>query len=133
MFPKDTKIIIVDDMMTMRKLVRKTLLDLGYSVVTEASDGDKAWPEIQNAAAAKTPFQLIISDWNMPNLTGIELLKRVCTTENLKNTPFILLSAEGEKEKVSMAMEAGVNGYITKPFTGEAFSSKLAAVWTQTK
>lgn len=130
MFPKDTKILVVDDMMTMRKLVRKTLQDLGFSNISEADDGERAWPEIEKALSIGAPFQLVISDWNMPKLSGIDLLKKIRGKDETKALPFILLTAEAEKAQVMTAIQAGVNAYITKPFAPATLSEKLGAVWS---
>jgi two-component system chemotaxis response regulator CheY len=128
MFPAETKIIVVDDMMTMRKLVRKCLNDLGLKNSVEADDGETAWPLITKAQAEGAPFQLIISDWNMPKMKGVDLLRKVRADAGLKATPFILLTAEAEATQVKEALLAGVSQYIVKPFTPAAFSEKLNAV-----
>jgi two-component system chemotaxis response regulator CheY len=124
MFPNSTKVLVVDDMMTMRKLVRKCLTDLGFTSVEEAADGQLAWAKLN-----ETPdFGLIVSDWNMPNCTGLELLKKVRADSKLKALPFVLLTAEGEAQQVKEAVGAGVDGYILKPFTAENLKEKLEAV-----
>jgi two-component system chemotaxis response regulator CheY len=128
MFPAEAKIIIVDDILPMRKLVRKCLNDLGLKNTVEANDGDTAWPLITKAQMEGAPFQLIISDWDMPKLTGIDLLRKVRADAGLMTTPFILLTAEAEATKVREALAAGVSSYIVKPFTPQAFSQKLTAV-----
>ena len=122
MFPASTRILIVDDMMTMRRIVYKTCQNIGFSNMTEASDGEKAWTAMTNAPTA---FQLIICDWNMPNCTGIELLKRVRADARFKHTPFVLLTAESEAAQVTEAMQAGVDNYIIKPFNGKQIQTKL--------
>ncbi len=128
MFPANTKVLVVDDMKTMRKIVIKSLKDIGFSDITDADDGETAWPLIEQAAAA-TPFQLIISDWNMPKLKGIDLLRKVRGHATAKNTPFILLTAETEKTQIIEAIQAKVNNYITKPFTADTLKEKLLATW----
>jgi two-component system chemotaxis response regulator CheY len=133
MFPAETKILVVDDMMTMRKLVRKCLSDLGLKNAVEADDGETAWPLIQKAVTDGAPFQLIISDWNMPKMKGIDLLRKVRGDDGLKATPFILLTAEAEAVQVKEALTAGVSSYIVKPFTPQAFSEKLTAVHASKK
>lgn len=122
MFDSSTKILVVDDMMTMRKIVSKTLKELGFSDITEASDGQKGWETIM---AASPPFGLIVSDWNMPNCTGLDLLKRVRVDGRFKATPFVLLTAESESHQVMEALKAGVDSYIVKPFTVETLKVKL--------
>lgn len=125
MFDLATKILVVDDMLTMRKIVQKGLKDLGFTDFTEAADGAKAW-EVVNGSAQ--PFGLIISDWNMPNATGLDLLKRVRADGRFKNTPFILLTAESESTQVAEALKAGVDHYIVKPFTPDILKKRLEEV-----
>jgi len=128
MFPVETKIMLVDDTTTMRKLVRKCLNDLGFMKTVEANDGATAWPLIEQAKMEGAPFQLIISDWEMPKMKGIDLLRKVRADAAMKTTPFILLTAEAEAAQVKEALTAGVNSYIVKPFTPQAFAEKLKAV-----
>lgn len=121
MFSTSTKILVIDDMMTMRKIVKKALASMGYNDIDEAADGQLAWAKINEAAN----FQLIISDWNMPNCSGLDLLKRVRSDSRFKTLPFILLTAEGEGHQVKEAIVAGVDGYVLKPFTPEALKEKM--------
>lgn len=125
MFLPNTRILIVDDMLTMRKLVGKICKELGFSDLTEASDGSKAWEQITNANPA---FGLIISDWNMPNGSGIDLLKRLRADSRYGKTPFVLVTAESEASQVAQALVAGVDNYVVKPFDKEALKAKLEAV-----
>jgi two-component system chemotaxis response regulator CheY len=127
MFPPQTKILIVDDMKTMRVLLRKRLADMGLTNVTEAGDGEAAWIEVEKALSAQAPFQLILSDWAMPKAKGIHLLKRVRSNSQMKGVPFIMLTAENETSSVQEAVEAGVTGYLVKPFTTETLTEKLEA------
>lgn len=122
MYAPNTRILIVDDMMTMRKLVTKALKELGFSDFAEAPDGAKAWEAFSTASPA---FGMIVSDWNMPNATGIDLLKRVRADSRFKSTPFFLVTAEAEKGQVMEALSLGVSGYIVKPFTAEAIRIQL--------
>ena len=117
MFPADTKILVVDDMLTMRKLVIRCLKDLGYSNITDADDGETAWPILETAAKGGIPFQLVISDWNMPKLPGIELLKKVRGSDVTKGVPFVFITAEAEMQQVMEAIKSGASNYIAKPFT----------------
>jgi len=128
MFSPDTRILVVDDMMTMRKLVRKALTELGFSNIMEAPDGEQAWAKINDTVAINSPFQLIICDWNMPNMKGIDLLKKVRASSAMKAVPFILLTAESEKDQVVEAMAAGVSEYLLKPFTKDTLGEKLRLV-----
>lgn len=112
---------MVDDMMTMRKLVKKSLEGMGFSQFEEAEDGQKAWAKLN-----ETPeIGLIISDWNMPNCTGLNFLKMVRADGKFKNLPFILLTAEGEVAQVKEALAAGVDNYVLKPFTAQSLKEKL--------
>lgn len=121
MFGANTKVLIVDDMSTMRKLVKRSVGLLGMTQHEEAADGQIAWTLLNE----KKDFGLIISDWNMPNCTGLDFLKRVRADSQFKNLPFILLTAEGEAEQVKEAILAGVDSYVLKPFTHEALTAKL--------
>jgi two-component system chemotaxis response regulator CheY len=124
-FDPKTRVLIVDDMMTMRKLVGKSCKELGFTDLTEAPDGIKAWEAI---AAANPPFGLIISDWNMPNCTGLDLLKRVRGDGRYGKTPFLMVTAEAEQHQIMEAVKAGVSNYVIKPFTAETLKEKLEAV-----
>ena len=121
MFPATTKILIVDDMMTMRKLIRKAVTGMGYTVMDEAEDGQVGWSRLQ----ADPNIGLVISDWNMPNCTGLEFLRRVRSDSRFRTLPFILLTAEAEATQVTEAVQAGVSNYIVKPFTPEGLKAKL--------
>ena len=125
MFDPKIRILVVDDMMTMRKLVAKSLKELGFSDIIEAADGAKAWEALTNSPVA---VNLIISDWNMPNSTGMDLLKRVRVESRFKQLPFILLTAEAESHQITEAVVAGVSGYVVKPFEVEALKKQLVAV-----
>ncbi|MBU6375266.1 MAG: response regulator [Bdellovibrionales bacterium] len=132
MFPPNTKVLVIDDMLTMRKLVSRCLKDIGFTDITEADDGETAWPLLEAGASGKAvPFQLVVSDWNMPKLTGIALLKKVRGHEAMKNLPFLFVTAEAEKGQILEAIQAGVSNYITKPFTPATMKEKLLAVWSK--
>jgi two-component system chemotaxis response regulator CheY len=127
MFPPNTKILVVDDMLTMRKIVTKQCKDMGFTEFVEAADGQIAWTKLN-----ETPdVGLIISDWNMPNCTGLELLKRVRVDSRFKKLPFILVTAESETEQVKEAVMAGVDNYVVKPFTPDAFSKKITETYNK--
>ena len=126
MFPPNTKILIADDMMTMRKIVTKVCKELGYSDIMEASDGAKAWEAV---AGAVPPFGLIISDWNMPNSSGLDLLKRVRADSRFAKTPFMLVTAEAEQGQIVEAVKAGVDGYVVKPFDAAVLKERLGGVY----
>lgn len=118
------KVLVVDDFATMRRIVKGVLKQLGFSDIIEAGDGDLAFKELQ-----KEKVGLIVSDWNMPNMTGLDLLKAVRGDNKLKDTPFLMVTSEGQKENVVMAVQAGVSNYIVKPFTPETFSAKLEKIF----
>lgn len=117
-------ILVVDDFATMRKVVRGCLKQLGFENITEAEDGAVAHTKLQNE-----PFKLIVSDWNMPNMMGIDLLKAVRADDKLKHIPFLMVTAEAQKENVLAAAKAGVSNYIIKPFTADQLESKLSAIF----
>lgn len=129
MFDLNTKILIVDDMMTVRKIVKKILVDLKYKNITEAHDGAMAWELLSQ----EKDYQLIISDWNMPNLTGIDLLQKVRQDEKLKIVPFVLLTAEADGAQVKQALDLAVDNYIVKPFTPAILKTKLEQTYSKTK
>ncbi|MGK5086683.1 response regulator [Bdellovibrionota bacterium FG-2] len=125
MFDPSTRILVIDDMMTMRKLVSKVCKELGFTDLTEASDGALGWEAIVNT---KPPIGLVISDWNMPNSTGMDLLKRVRGDSRFKELPFVMVTAESENSQVIEAIKSGVSNYIIKPFTADTLKEKLEAV-----
>jgi two-component system chemotaxis response regulator CheY len=124
MFDPKTKVLVVDDMLTMRKIVTKILRELGFSEISEAVDGIDAWEKTKSGE-----FGLIISDWNMPNCTGLEFLKRVRADQRLSKTPFLLVTAEAEQSQVAEAIKSGVDQYVVKPFSKESLKAKLEAVY----
>ncbi|HBR69981.1 MAG TPA: two-component system response regulator [Rhodospirillaceae bacterium] len=121
---KNMNILIVDDYTTMLRIIKNLLKQLGFNNVDEATDGTAALEKIKNKA-----YGLVISDWNMEPMTGIELLKQVrSSNDNYKNTPFIMVTAESKTENVIAAKQAGVNNYIVKPFNAETLKTKMTAV-----
>lgn len=131
MFPLNTKILVVDDMPTIRELVKSQLKALGFKNIIEASDGEAALNLVVNANAVGIPVELIVSDWNMPKMTGLEFLRQVRATDALSKTPFILLTSESERDQVTEAILAGVSQYIVKPFAAKSFEEKLRSVWNK--
>ena len=117
------KVLVVDDFSTMRKIVKNNLKGMGFNNIIEAENGQKALEELK-----KESVGLIISDWNMPVMTGIELLKAVRGDAGLKSIPFIMVTAEGQKDNVMEAAKAGVSNYVVKPFTPDTFNEKLQKV-----
>jgi two-component system chemotaxis response regulator CheY len=118
------KILIVDDFSTMRKIIRNILTQLGFKNILEADDGTTALEILK-----KEKVDLIISDWNMPKMSGLELLKAVRSDENLKDIPFVMVTAEAQKESILEAIKYKVNQYIVKPFTPETLKEKLEKVF----
>ena len=120
---KQIKILIVDDFATMRKVIRNLLKQLGYENIAEAEDGVAALRTLRSQK-----IDLVVSDWNMPNMTGLELLKAVRADEELKATPFLMVTAEALQDNVIAAVKAGVNNYIVKPFTAEVLNEKIVKI-----
>ena len=120
---KSMHILIVDDYKTMLRIIRNLLKQLGFENVDEATDGTAALRKIR-----ERPYGLVISDWNMEPMTGIELLREVRADEKVKGTPFIMVTAESKTENVIAAKQAGVNNYIVKPFNAETLKRKMKAV-----
>ncbi len=117
------KILIVDDFATMRRILKNILKQLGFKNLVEADDGTTAWDMLEEQS-----ISLIISDWNMPKMTGLELLKKVRASDTHKKTPFLMVTAEAQKQNVIEAVQAGVSNYVVKPFTAEAISDKLKKI-----
>ena len=128
-FDPKMKILIVDDMNTMRKIIKGMLTKLGCDNLTEADDGIPAWEAIQEAQKQGKPFQFIISDWNMPGMTGLDLLKNFRSKPEFKTTPFLMVTAEAEQANIVVAVKAGVSNYIIKPFSPDTFKLKLDKVF----
>ena len=120
---KSMPILVVDDYKTMLRIIRNLLKQLGFENVDEATDGSSALSKMR-----EKKYGLVISDWNMEPMTGLQLLKEVRADNGLKETPFIMVTAESKTENVVTAKEAGVSNYIVKPFNAETLKSKLTAV-----
>ena len=117
---KDMKFLVVDDYSTMRRIIKNLLHDLGYANVTEADDGNTALPLLKNGS-----FDFLITDWNMPGMAGLDLIKAVRADTKLAKLPVLMLTAEAKREQIIEAAQAGVNGYVIKPFTAETLKEKL--------
>lgn len=124
MADKNIKILIVDDFSTMRRIVRNLLKELGYTNADEAEDGVVALQKLRGGN-----FQFVVSDWNMPNMTGIELLKTIRADAALKHLPVLMVTAEAKKENIIEAAQAGASGYVVKPFTAATLEEKLNKVF----
>ena len=128
MFSTESKILIADDMMVMRRIVKKSLNQMGFNSVQDSKDGEEAWNRLMEES-----YDLIISDWNMPKMTGLELLKKVRGHEKYGKIPFILLTAEADEAQVAEAQKEGVDAYIKKPFSPEILKEKLEATHEEVK
>ena len=118
------KILIVDDFSTMRRIIKNLLRDLGYNNTAEADDGTTALPILQAGG-----IDFLVTDWNMPGMQGIDLLKHVRADEKLKDLPVLMVTAEQKREQIVEAAQAGVNGYIVKPFTAQTLKEKLDKIF----
>ena len=121
---KDIKILVVDDFSTMRRIVKNVLQQLGFTNIQEAEDGRVAFQKLQS-----DKFDFVVSDWNMPNMMGIDLLRAVRGDANLNTIPFLMVTAESQKENVIEAVQAGVSNYIVKPFTADTLEQKLKQIF----
>lgn len=121
---EDTRFLVVDDFSTMRRIVRNLLKELGFTNVQEAEDGVEAMAKLRAGQ-----FDFIVSDWNMPNMSGIELLRAVRADSELKNLPLLMVTAEAKKENIIEAAQAGASGYIVKPFKATTLDEKLQKIF----
>ncbi|MGV6852701.1 MAG: chemotaxis response regulator CheY [bacterium] len=121
---KNMKILVVDDFSTMRRIIKNLLRELDMNNTAEADDGATAWPILQQGS-----IDFLVTDWNMPKMNGLELIKRVRADENMKTMPILLVTAEAKREQIVEAAQAGVNGYIVKPFTAVTLREKIDAIF----
>lgn len=121
---KNMRFLVVDDFSTMRRIVRNLLKELGFTNVDEAEDGQVALHKLKTQ-----PYDFVVSDWNMPNMTGIELLKAVRADAQLKGLPFLMITAEAKRENIIEAAMAGASGYIVKPFTAATLEEKMNKIF----
>ena len=131
MFPPTSKVLVVDDMAQIRDSVRRMLRDLKISNIIEADNGQKGWDILIEQYTKGSPFDLVLSDWNMPLITGIEFLRKVRADQRIATMPFILLTSESDKAQVTDAILAGVSQYIVKPFTPKSIEEKLKSAWAK--
>lgn len=124
MADKNLKFLIVDDFSTMRRIVRNLLKELGYTNADEAEDGVVALHKLKNGT-----YHFVVSDWNMPNMTGIELLRAIRADDTLKHLPVLMVTAEAKKENIIAAAQAGASGYVVKPFTAAVLEEKLNKIF----
>lgn len=121
---KNMKILIVDDFSTMRRIIKNLLRDLGYTNTQEADDGVTALPMLRNG-----DFDFLVTDWNMPGMTGIQLLKEVRADAKLVSLPVLMVTAEAKRDQIIEAAQAGVNGYVVKPFTAQVLKEKIDKIF----
>ena len=121
---KNMKILIVDDFSTMRRIIKNLMRDLGYNNTAEADDGNTALPMLKSGG-----YDFLITDWNMPGMQGIDLLKAVRNDPDIANLPVLLVTAEAKKEQIIEAAQAGVNGYIVKPFNAATLKEKIEKIF----
>lgn len=119
-----TRFLVVDDFSTMRRIVRNLLKELGFANVDEAEDGAVALQKLKSS-----PFDFVVTDWNMPNMDGLTLLQSIRADPALKHLPVLMITAEAKKENIIAAAQAGASGYIVKPFTGATLSEKLNKIF----
>ena len=118
------KVLVVDDFSTMRRILKNILKQIGYSDIEEAEDGNSALVRLRQGG-----FGLVVSDWNMPNMTGLDLLKAIRADNALNNMPVLMVTAEAKKENVMDAIKAGVNNYVVKPFTADVLKEKIEKIF----
>jgi len=122
------KILVVDDMATMRRIIKGLLEQLGFKNIDEAEDGKVALQKLKSSK-----YDFVVTDWNMPNMTGLELVQEIRKDPELKHLPVLMVTAEAKKENVLMAIKAGVNNYIVKPFTAEVLKEKIEKIFSAIK
>lgn len=121
---KNMKILIVDDFSTMRRIIKNLLRDLGFTNTQEADDGSTALPMLRSG-----DFDFLVTDWNMPGMTGIDLLKEVRADAKLASLPVLMVTAEAKRDQIIEAAQAGVNGYVVKPFTAQVLKEKIDKIF----
>ena len=121
---KNMKILVVDDFSTMRRIVKNLLSDLGFKNIDEADDGNTALPKLKSGN-----FDFLVTDWNMPGMSGIDLLKAVRADPALASIPVLMVTAESKREQIIEAAQAGVNGYVVKPFTAGTLEEKINKIF----
>jgi len=123
-FNPNMRVLVVDDFSTMRRIIKNILRQLGFTNIVEADDGTTAWDVLN-----KDKIEFIISDWNMPQMTGIELLRKVRSSEEFADLPFLMVTAEAQQENILEAVQAKVSNYIVKPFTAEVMKQKIDKIF----
>ena len=121
---KNMKILVVDDFSTMRRIIKNLLKDLGFTNIQEADDGNTALPMLMQGE-----FDFVVTDWNMPGMPGLDLLKEVRADDSLKTLPVLMVTAEAKRDQIVAAAQAGVNGYVVKPFTAAVLKEKIEKIF----
>lgn len=124
-FTPQTKFLLVDDFATMRKILRRVLSSMGFENIAEAANGQEALKALEDSLSKNDPFHIILSDWSMPVMNGLDFLKACQSHNNFKSIPFVFVTAEGGIPQIEEAKKAGLSGYITKPFTPETVKQVL--------
>ncbi len=125
----ESKILVIDDMSIMRRMIKKMFVEMGYNNLLESDDGINAWPLIEAAQKEGSPFDFIVSDWNMPEMSGIDLLIKIRSTPGLEKLPFLMITAETDAENLVAAEKAGVSGFIKRPFTIDHLKEKMGEMF----
>ncbi len=121
---KEMKILVVDDFSTMRRIIKNLLRDLGFNNTAEADDGKTGLPMLQSGG-----YDFLVTDWNMPGMTGIDLLRAVRSDDKIKDLPVLMVTAESKRDQIVLAAQEGVNGYIVKPFTAATLKEKIDKIF----
>lgn len=121
---KNMKVLVVDDFSTMRRIVKNLLIELGFTNIDEADDGATALPILQQGG-----IEFLVTDWNMPKMAGIDLLKAVRADPALEHMPVLMVTAEAQRDQIMEAAQAGVNGYVVKPFTADTLKGKIDKIF----
>ncbi len=125
-YDKNMNVLVVDDFSTMRRIVKNILRQIGFTNIVEADDGTTAWATLNSSK-----IDFIVSDWNMPQMTGIELLRKVRSSEEFADIPFLMVTAEAQQENIIEAVQAKVSNYIVKPFTAETLGQKIDKIFNK--
>ncbi|MEK6705336.1 MAG: response regulator [Bdellovibrionota bacterium] len=129
MFPAETVVLVIDDMISMRKTLTNIIKDFGLTKVTEAQNGLEALSILNNNYKAGNPVGLVLCDWHMPEMSGLDLLKSIRERDEFKALPFLMITAENDKSKIIEAIKCGVSNYMVKPFSPSDVKAKLTEIW----
>ncbi|MCY4524081.1 MAG: response regulator [Halobacteriovoraceae bacterium] len=130
-YPKNLKVLVIDDISSMRDIMVTMLKEIGFNNIEEAQDGHKAWEMIEDAQKEGEPYQFFVSDWNMPKMSGIDLLKKVRAKDELKEIPFLMITGRSEQRNVVSALKEKVTHFIIKPFSSKTLREKIDKIFTK--